>query len=151
MKLAEALIERADKQRYLQELRTRITRNAQYQEGEEPTEDPQELLKIYERVVQELEQLIIRINQTNNSVSLNDGTLMVTALSQRETLKNRHSMYKSFAEAAIPQHNRYSQSEIKMISAVKVADLQQRADNIAQEARELDIRIQQANWEHDLQ
>lgn len=150
MKLAEALIERADKQRYLHELRARITRNAQYQEGEQPAEDPQELLNIYERVVDELEQLIIRINQTNNSVSLSNGTLMVSALSQRESLKNRHSMYKSLAEAATPQQIRYSQAEIKMVSAVNVTALQQRADRIAQEARELDIRIQQANWEHDL-
>ena len=40
MKLAEALIERADLQRRLEQLKQRLNQNAQYQEGEEPAEEP---------------------------------------------------------------------------------------------------------------
>ena len=40
MKLAEALIERADLQRRLEQLKQRLNQNAQYQEGEEPAKYP---------------------------------------------------------------------------------------------------------------
>jgi hypothetical protein len=41
-------------------------------------------------------------------------------------------------------------SELRQISALPVAELRSRADAVAQELRELDNRIQQANWLHDL-
>ncbi len=51
MKLAEALILRADAQKRIQQLRERLNRSAKTQEGELPPEDPQELLAELERVV----------------------------------------------------------------------------------------------------
>ena len=45
MKLAEALQERADLNRRIEQLRSRLLNNAMKQEGEEPSEDPKELLK----------------------------------------------------------------------------------------------------------
>ena len=39
VKLAEALAARADLQRRIEQLRSRISDNARYQEGEEPAED----------------------------------------------------------------------------------------------------------------
>ena len=44
MKLAEALQERADLNRRIQQLQQRLTNNALVQEGETPAEDPAELL-----------------------------------------------------------------------------------------------------------
>ena len=45
MKLAEALQERADLNRKIQQLRNRLSLNVLTQEGERPSEDPNELLK----------------------------------------------------------------------------------------------------------
>ena len=45
MKLAEALILRADLQKRLEQLRQRLILNAQVQEGEQPAEDPESLLR----------------------------------------------------------------------------------------------------------
>ena len=45
MKLATALSERADVQRRLSQLHTRLNNNAKVQEGDEPAEDPKALLK----------------------------------------------------------------------------------------------------------
>jgi hypothetical protein len=42
-------------------------------------------------------------------------------------------------------------SELRQVSALPVAALRARADAVAQELRELDNRIQQANWSHDLE
>ncbi len=45
---------------------------------------------------------------------------------------------------------RQLRSELKMLSALPVADLRAQADGLARELRELDVRIQRANWEIDL-
>ncbi len=50
MKLAEALILRADSQKRLAQLRDRLGRNALVQEGESPAEPPAGLLAEYEQV-----------------------------------------------------------------------------------------------------
>ena len=91
MKLAEALIERADLQRRLEQLKQRLNQNAQYQEGEEPAEEPNALLAEYRQTATELERLIIKINLANNRISLENGQLMVEALAKRDRLKAEHS------------------------------------------------------------
>ena len=66
MKLASALSERADLQRRLSELTSRLNNNAKVQEGEEPAENPQELLKEMDAMLERLEWLMTRINLTNS-------------------------------------------------------------------------------------
>ena len=68
MKLAEALIERADLQRHLAQLQARLLQNAQYQEGESPAEDPAALLEEYRRAddtAKACRLLDIQIQQAN--------------------------------------------------------------------------------------
>lgn len=150
MKLAQALTERADLNRQIHELRERIVRNAKHQEGEEPAENPSELLREYDGVAEALERLIVRINFTNNQIILEGGLPMVEALARRDVLKLRHALYKALAEAATPQQDRYSKSEIRFVSAVSVRETQTQADALAKEHRELDALIQQANWTTEL-
>lgn len=150
MKLAEALTERADLNRRLHELRERILRNAKHQEGEAPAEDPEDLLREYGAVAASFERLIVRINTTNNRITLADGLPMVEALAHRDVLKLRHALYKSLAGEATPQQDRYSKSEIRFVSAVSVRETQAQADALAKEHRELDALIQQANWTAEL-
>src|SRR5690606_7278162 len=64
MRLAEALAERAEIQRRIEQLRFRITGNARYQEGEEPAEDAAALLAEADAALEELRDLIRRINAT---------------------------------------------------------------------------------------
>ena len=150
MKLAEALIERADLQRRLEQLKQRLRQNAQYQEGEQPTEDPNSLLNEYHQITLLLEQMVIKINMANHRIYLENGLLMVSALAQRDRLKNEHAMLVELANAATPTFDRYSRSEIKMLSAIDVKELRKRIDHIAKQHRELDTQIQQANWLNDL-
>ena len=63
MKLAEALILRADAQKRLQQLRERLNRSAKVQEGEEPAENPQELLAELDRLVADYGRLVKQINR----------------------------------------------------------------------------------------
>ena len=54
MKLAEALSLRTDVQKRLEQLKTRLLRNATVQEGEIPAEDPNILLTEYDALSIEL-------------------------------------------------------------------------------------------------
>ncbi|UAY78583.1 DIP1984 family protein [Pasteurella canis] len=150
MKLAEALMQRADAQRRLAQLNQRLQQNAKYQEGEKPAENPIELLLEYRQVADSLEKLVVQINQTNNLIALSNGMKMVEALAKRDRLKDEHSALIKLAESALPEQDRYSRSEIKMLSAVDIKAIRQQADQVAKAHRELDVFIQQANWQYDL-
>lgn len=150
MKLAEALLERADLQRRLAQLTQRLQQNAQYQEGEQPSEDPAQLLAEYRQTAEQLKNLIVAINLANNQILLENGLSMVAALAERERLKAEHSMLIALADAAMPEQNRYSRSEIKSLAAVNVREIRQTADQIAKQLRQLEVHIQQANWLNDI-
>ncbi|GAA2530585.1 hypothetical protein GCM10010295_10200 [Streptomyces intermedius] len=47
-------------------------------------------------------------------------------------------------------YGRQLRSELLMLSALPVAELRVRADLVARELRQLDVRIQRADWEADL-
>jgi hypothetical protein len=153
MKLAEALSLRADRRRRVEQLRTRITANAMYQEGTEPAEDASALLTEADGVLDELRTLIGAINRTNSSTDLGSAGTVTDALATRDVLRLRHAVLVAAADAASgQQHGVYRQlrSELRQISALPVVQLRDRADGVAREIRELDARIQQANWTVDL-
>ena len=58
--------------------------------------------------------------------------------------------YTQAADAGAARGDRYSQSEIRYVAAIDVAAVRARADALAKEWRELDIRIQEANWQSEL-
>lgn len=153
MKLADALAARADLQRRIEQLRSRIADNARYQEGEEPAEDANALLAEADAALDELRDLIRRINATNSRIDLGDDGTMTDALAARDVLRMRHSLLTAAAAAASGSGDGYMRqmrSELRQFSALPVAELRSRADVVARELRELDSRIQQANWGNEL-
>jgi len=86
-KLAEALILRADLQTRFEQLKARLLRNAKVQEGERPSENPQELLGELERVADQLTAVIQQINRTNSRTEIDDGRSLSDALAERDVLK----------------------------------------------------------------
>ncbi|MDY6937137.1 MAG: DIP1984 family protein [Cyanobacteriota bacterium] len=150
MKLAEALILRADCQKRVVQLQQRLNRNAKVQEGETPSEDPQALLTEVNAAIVELMSLIQRINRTNSRTELESGQMLSDALAQRDTLLMQYRVYNGFITAASAPQNRYGQSEIKIFSTVNIAELQGQTDRLSQECRILDTSIQAANWNTEL-
>ena len=164
MKLAEALAMRSDASKRFEQLRSRAQANARYQEGEPPAEDAGELLVEADRVLAELEDLIRRINRTNAATMLaltppprpmlEEQMTVTDAIARRDVLRWRHALYTSVADAASggsgPGMVRQMRSELRYVSAVTVSELRRAADETAKQHRELDVRIQQANWETDL-
>ncbi|WP_460784900.1 DIP1984 family protein [Microbacterium tumbae] len=153
MRLAEALTARADLQRRIEQLRARIVANARYQEGEEPAEDAGSLLVEVDAALGALRDLIRRINATNARLDLGADGTMTDALAARDVLRLRHSLLADAAAAAsgADQGFRQMRSELRQVSALPVSRLRAEADEVARELRELDNRIQQANWNNDLE
>jgi len=149
MKLAEALILRADCQKKIAQINERLIRNAKVQEGETPAEDPAALIAAIEQTSTQLVDLVQKINRTNVSIRL-DGETIADAIARRDNLMLRQSIYRSLAEAATITQDRYMKSEIKFISTVAVTEIQKRADDLARDYRELDAKIQAANWNTEL-
>ena len=149
MKLATALSERADVQRRLSELQSRLNNNAKVQEGEEPAEDPKTLLRELDDLLTRLEWLICRINLTNSS-TVSGGKTMTELLARRDCLSRRLAVMRSFLDSASAKVDRYSQKEIRILSTVKVSSLQKQTDAVSKELRELDEQIQGLNWTTEL-
>ena len=149
MKLAEALVYRADKQKRLEQLKARLLKNAKVQEGDQPAEDPAELLADYEATAAEFTELVQQINLTNSSAMLGKKSL-TEALAQRDILRLRQSMYRDLANSATVVQTVATRSEIRFRSTVSVAGIQKQADQLARELRDLDAQIQEANWKIEL-
>jgi len=149
MKVAEGLALRADLQRRLEQLKQRLIKNARVQEGDQPAEPPDELQTEFEGCARELVSLIQRINRTNASSQLGAGTL-ADVLAERDILKLRGATFRELAAAASTTHSRTTRSEVKFVSTVSVAIVQRKADDLAKELRQLDTRIQEADWKTEL-
>ncbi|TDC26101.1 hypothetical protein E1265_05125 [Streptomyces sp. 8K308] len=154
MKLAEGLALRAEAARRIEQLRARVVGSARYQEGEVPAEDAASLLTETGETLDELETLIRRINRTNAMTVIDGGVTLTDALARRDVLRLRHAVITSAADAAAGRDQRGAvrqlRSELRMLSALPVGELRAQADALAREIREVDVRIQRANWEVDL-
>lgn len=149
MKLAEALNLRADTAKRLSQLSERLTANAKVQEGDTPAENPQELLEELDRLTSQLEYLISRINLTN-SKTLYNGKSLTEMIAQKDTLSLKSSVLRNFLSAASAKTDRYSNKEIRVFSTVNVRELQKNSDDISEEIRKLNVKIQELNWSTDL-
>lgn len=149
MKLAEALQERADLNRRIEQLRYRLNNNVPVQEGEKPLEDPAALLEELESSFTRLEWLIARINLTNCAVKV-EGRSLTELIARRDVLSLRAEAYRRLVEEASQNTHRATRTEIKILSAVDVPALQRQADDASRELRLLDNTLQATNWTADL-
>ena len=145
MKLAEALILRADLQRRLAQLQRRLFANAKVQKGETPAEDPEALLAELDALTAQLASLMTRINLTN-AKTVDGGETMTALLAQRDCLRTKENALREFLSEASSVVMRGTRSEVIVKSTVSVAALQKRSDALSKELRELDTRIQSLNW-----
>ena len=151
MKLAEALVLRADGQKRIEQLQQRLIQNAKVQADDQPAENPEILQQELEQLAQELVLLIQRINRTNSRTELEAGMSIADALAARDVTKLKSDIYRNLAQAAIVKQDRQTKSEIKFQSTIQVAEVQRKADQLANEHRQLDTRVQQANWPTELE
>ncbi|MBQ2161225.1 MAG: DIP1984 family protein [Firmicutes bacterium] len=149
MKLAEALQERADLNRKIEQLRQRISSNVLVQEGEKSMEDPQALMKELDAAIARLEKVMADINLTNCSTVI-EGMTLTELIARKDALNLKLSAYRDIAYEANQNTRRARNTEIKIKSQVKVSSVQKAADDIASEIRRLDNILQSTNWTTEL-
>ena len=150
MKLAEALSVRKDLMKRIAQLQGRITNNVKVQEGDEPLENPDELMKELDSCLEQLEDIIFRINATNMQTVNSKGVSLTQLMAQRDVLTMRVNTLRSVFNSASESQSRYSQSEIKMVTVVDVKKLGKRVDDLSAKLRVLDMEIQALNFATDL-
>ena len=145
MKLAEALQERADLNRKIEELNVRLKNNCLMQEGKKPEEDPDKLLQELDGCIQRLHILIAGINKINCETKI-DGKTLTEMIAEKDCLNIKLSSYKAIINEASQKAKRAAYTEIKILSSIQVSKLQDEVDKISKQIRLLDNKLQECNW-----
>lgn len=146
MKLAEALLIRADQKKKILSLRERIAQNALAQEGDRPREDVAQLIPECFAVIAEQQALVLKIDAANAAARLPDGRPLAEVLAARDMLMQQHGILKSAVDATHKEADRYSMREIKWVPQIDVAATQKQMEDISRRIRELNVLIQETNW-----
>ena len=150
MKLAEALSIRKELQTRISQLSSRLMNNVKIQEGDEPAEDPKDLLKELDSCLKQFEEYIYRINVTNMRTMKGDKSL-TQLMAERDVLTKRVSVLQEvFKHASSSSSERYSRSEIKYVTTVDVKAIRKQIDKLSSQLRQLDIDIQSINFSTEL-
>lgn len=149
MKLAEALQERSDLNRRIEQLKSRLMNNALMQEGEAPAEDPAALREELDSALSRLTCLMARINLTNACTQVNGKTL-TQLIAEKDTLTLSLSIYRDVVYTASQNTHRARNTEIRILPAVPVKQWQQEIDDMAKRLRQLDNLLQENNWKTEL-
>ena len=151
MKLAELLMERAECQRRIAQLSSRLRICAKVQEGDTPPVKPEVMLKEVVEMHTHLEDIIRRINNANVTNELQPGLTIADAVTRRDMLRSQRELYDSLAKEAQSSESRYSMKEIRFVATMDVAELIKKTDEFAKAVRMLDTRIQAKNWEIEVE
>ena len=149
MKLAEALQERADLNCKIQQLKIRFSANALVQEGDQPTEDPEQLRAELDGSIDRLGYLIEHINMTN-AATIIDGKSVTSLIAKRDALSLKISAYKEIVMTASQATTRMRISEIRIRPSISVREWQKEIDRLSGKLRILDNCLQEDNWKTDL-
>ena len=151
MKLAEALLIRADQKKKILSLRERIAQNALAQEGDDPREDIAKLIAECFAVIAAQQALVLKIDVANAAAKLPDGRPLAEVLAARDVLMQQHSVLKSAVDATHKEEDRYSPREIKWVPQIDVAATQKQMEDYSRKIRELNVLIQETNWRVELE
>ena len=150
MKLAEALNGRKDLETRISQIRKLLGNTVKVQEGDSPAEDPEILMSELSRCLEKLERYIYNINVTNMQIADEDGKTMTKMLAERDVLKKHIDVLRHTFDQATEAPSRYSRNEIKYIITIDTKSLRQQIDQLSQQYRQLDMKIQMLNFSCDL-
>ena len=151
MKIGEMLLLRSETKKRVEALRARISKSAKVQEGTKAHDDVEALLKQAIQVNHEHQRLALALNEANLRARLKEGLTMTAALAKRDELAAEHSLLRAAVDSAVAEVDRYSSREIRWVATFDVASAQKQMDRIAIDLRNLNIEIQQINWEYEVE
>lgn len=116
------------------------------QEGDStPAESPDELKETLIGLYEKLSTLIVKINRANMENLIEDKTLMELIAVRDKSIAAAELLH-GLAEAATPRPERFSRNEIRYVPAIDINSVRREADAYSKIAREIDNKIQAANW-----
>lgn len=146
MRLAELLNERKSVKEEIKELKERLYLSAKMQEGDPaPCESPEELKAALTACFNKLNDLVTKINQTNMNTTIEGKTLMELIAERDKNIAIATALH-GLAENATPKPERFSRNEIRYVPTIDIKEVRKEADSYSRKARELDNKIQAANW-----
>ncbi len=150
MKLAEGLSVRKDLQTRIEQLKARLLNNMKVQEGDQPSERPEDLMKELDGCLKQLQDMMFRINATNMH-TVKDGRTLTEMMAAREVLGKRVQILREAFDRATQSQDRYGRNEIKYVMTVDIPALRKQIDKYSKQLRELDMEIQALNFATELE
>lgn len=147
MLIAEALVLRSEYKTVIDNLERRIRKNSKvYEEGDNPTENLDNLIKEYSEVREKLRDLIIKINHTNLTTKLPNGMIVADAIAHKNALMDEKNMLDSIMHESMGSSFR----DEKTYPVMDIKDIQKEINKISKEYREINSAIQKNNWSTNL-
>ena len=150
MKLAEALNGRKNLETRISQIRKLMVNTVKVQEGDSPIEDPEVLMSELSCCLEKLERYIYDINVTNMQIVDEDGKTMTKLLAERDVLKKHIDVLRQTFDQATEVPGRYNRNEIKYVITIDGKSLRQQLEQLSQQYRQLDMKIQALNFSCDL-
>lgn len=150
MKLAEALSLRKDLEMRISKLKKLLEIVVKVQEGDVPAENPEVLMKELDNCMGQLEHIIYAINITNIQIVTEDGKTMTKLLAERDVLRKRIDVLRNTFDQLAGPSNRYGRNEIKYVPTIDAKLLRKQLNQLSQQYRQLDMKIQTLNFTQDL-
>ena len=146
MKLAEMLNERKVVKEEIRKIKERLYLSAKVQEGDARLVESPEELKIKLIILfEKLQTLIVKINRTNIKTQVDGKSLMELIAERDKNIEIAEALH-GLAGNATPRPERFSRKEIRYVPTVDIQEIRKEADSYSQMAREIDNKIQAANW-----
>jgi hypothetical protein len=146
MKLGELLNERETVKEEIKNIKERLYLSARVQEGDAwPAESPEELKIRLIILFEKLETIIVKINRANVKTQV-DGKNLMELIAERDKNVTIAEALHGLAEIATPRPERFSRNEIRYIPMVNIQEIRKEADSYLKRTREIDNKIQAANW-----
>jgi hypothetical protein len=146
MKLSEGLIHVSDINKKITELKERLLISGKIQEGDVPTDDVTQIFTELHTLHEQLTVLTKQISKTNYSTKFDAVRSIQDALIEKEILGKEIAGLKFAIDNCQIKHDRYSQSEIKMITTFDIKKTRETNEELMKKRKELDLKIQQINW-----
>lgn len=151
MKLGEALLKRDEYIKREENLKKRLKSNVVLKDDNENNENPNDLIKEYIEVNNELSDLIIKISSKEHNTKLAIGITIADAINIRDKLYREMEIYKTVLKELNSKDYRNAKNEVKMKVLVNVKDIQTEVDKLTKAYNDIDVMIQSTNWNVDLE
>ena len=151
MKLGEAILKRDEYIKKQEELKKRVKSNVAVKDDNENNENPNDLIKEYIEINNELSDLIIKIDNKEHETKLHIGISISDAVRIRDKLYREMEIYKTVLKELNSKDYRNAKNEVKMKVLVNVKDIQTEVDKLTKAYNDIDVMIQSTNWNVDLE